>query len=162
MTTKSKVVVGRRYGGWFVIERCGNSKHGDVLWLCECKCGLHGKVTSYKLTSGRSTKCSDCGRSAYVHGDKGTKLYRLWCGMKKRCSLKSDIAYKYYGARGILVCDEWEGDYRNFKAWAMANGYKEGLTIDRIDCSGNYEPKNCQWLTRSENTKKMWLERRAS
>ena len=80
--------------------------------------------------------------------------------MKARCLNKNNIGYKYYGKRGIKVCFEWENDYLVFKQWALMNKYESGLTIDRINNKGNYEPENCQWITRSENSLKMWRERK--
>lgn len=75
-------------------------------------------------------------------------LHQMIC----RCYLEKDSAYKYYGERGIRVCDEWKnkGGIYNFHKWAMENGYKKGLTIDRIDANGNYEPSNCRWVTMKE------------
>ena len=71
--------------------------------------------------------------------------------MKQRCSNSNLPEFKYYGARGIKVCDEWF-TFVPFELWALTNGYINNLTIDRIDNDGNYEPNNCQWITRSENT----------
>ena len=62
--------------------------------------------------------------------------------------------YDRYGGRGIKVCDEWENDFQAFYNWAMSNGYRDDLTIDRIDNDGDYEPSNCQWITQAENTSK--------
>lgn len=84
------------------------------------------------------------------HKRSGTRLYNIWNGMKQRCRDKNHIKYKNYGARGIRVCDDWLHDFMNFYNWAINNGYKENLTIDRIDVNGNYEPSNCQWLTNFE------------
>lgn len=82
----------------------------------------------------------------YKHGCKNTKLYVVWCDMKARCNRKTHKAYKYYGAKGVKLCAEWD-DFSAFKEWADMNGYKEGLSIDRINNSGNYEPGNCRWVT---------------
>lgn len=81
---------------------------------------------------------------------KNTRVYRVWQSMKSRCNYKSVNGYKNYGGRGITVCDEWKNDFMNFYNWAMANGYKEGLSIDRIDVNGNYCPENCRWITMQE------------
>lgn len=86
----------------------------------------------------------------YKHGGKGTKLYEVWCSMKRRCELPSVHSYKYYGGRGISVCDEWKESFVAFRDWAYKNGYKYGLSIDRIDNNGNYEPSNCRWVTMKE------------
>ena len=78
--------------------------------------------------------------------------------MKKRCYNKKDKRYSSYGGRGITICDEWLNDFNSFYDWSMEHGYREDLTIDRIDNDGNYEPLNCQWITRSENSTKRNIE----
>jgi hypothetical protein len=85
------------------------------------------------------------------HGHHGTKVYRLWSYIVKRCEAPSSSNYKYYGGRGIKVCDEWRTSPDSFIKWAMANGYSEGMTIDRINVDGNYEPPNCRFITHKEN-----------
>lgn len=79
-----------------------------------------------------------------------TRLYSIWQGIKSRCRNPNDSQYKYYGAIGRTVCDEWAEDFNAFKLWATENGYTDLLTIDRLDNEGNYEPKNCAWRTRKE------------
>lgn len=83
------------------------------------------------------------------HYMKNTKLYSIWNEMRNRCNNPNDANYKRYGGKGICVCNEWN-DFRVFYPWAVDNGYKEGLTIDRINPLGNYEPSNCRWITRAE------------
>ena len=78
--------------------------------------------------------------------------YSQWCAMRRRCYDPAFIGYPHYGAAGITVCDEWRTCYETFQTWALAHGWKHGLTIDRIDCKGNYEPANCRWLTRAEQS----------
>ncbi len=95
------------------------------------------------------------------HGMSYTKIYGVWHGMNERCFNTRCKAYKNYGAKGVVVCDEWK-EFIPFYKWAMANGYKEGLTIDRIDSNGNYEPSNCRWVDRfvqnSNTSKNRYIE----
>lgn len=85
-------------------------------------------------------------------------IYSIWRGMKRRCYEPNRKDFKWYGGKGITVCNEWLNSYEGFKEWALTNGYKCGLTIDRIDNKKRYEPSNCQWITQSENSKKRQAE----
>lgn len=83
---------------------------------------------------------------------KDRRLYNRWCLMRRRCYDRSFISYAEYGARGITVCDEWRTDYLKFQSWAFANGWRSGLTIDRIDGTKGYSPDNCRWVTPTEQS----------
>ena len=156
-------LTGKRFGRLTVIEEAGKAKDGRIRWQCLCDCGQITETPSTKTL--RNGTCKSCGciqkdtPNKQTHGMTNTKLFRVWSGMKQRCYYRKHKSYSDYGGRGITICDEWREDFQTFYEWAMASGYQEGLTIDRIDNDGNYEPSNCQWLTRQENTSKMRIGR---
>jgi hypothetical protein len=85
-----------------------------------------------------------------------TRIYHVWNGMIGRCTHESYPSFKVYGGRGIEVCPEWRNSFEAFKEWAMANGYADNLTLDRLDGNGNYEPSNCRWATvKEQNSNKV-------
>jgi hypothetical protein len=92
------------------------------------------------------------------HGKKPALLYYIWKAIKARCFNKKVNNFRNYGGKGIIVCSEWKDDFLKFRTWALRNGYQENLTIDRINNDGNYEPSNCRWITKSENSKKSWKD----
>ena len=139
---------GKVFGYWTVIERAENHPSArSVQWLCECECGTRRVIRAWALKHGKTKSCG-CHKNDYnkTHGGKGTRLYEIWRQMRYRCENPHNQAYEKYGGRGIAVCDEWH-DFAIFRKWALENGYKDTLSIDRIENDKGYCPDNCRWAT---------------
>lgn len=135
-----------------------NKINGQVEWLCKCDCGGVKWVRSSHLRSGHTSSCG-CEKGHFSHRESDTRLYHIWAGMISRCMNVSHKQYEHYGRRNIKVCKEWL-DYVAFRDWAMANGYEDNLSIDRINNDGSYCPENCRWATakqQANNTRKTRL-----
>lgn len=142
-----KDISNQKFGRLTVLYKLHNYHKQGAYWLCICDCG---NLTEVKGAHLRDDDIKSCGCLRGAHHKSNTRLHNIWCSMRQRCYNENSQAYGYYGSRGIVVCDEWKHDFMNFYNWAMDNGYKENLTIDRIDPNGNYEPSNCRWLTNKE------------
>ena len=148
-------LTGQRFGRLVVVNQAETIRRGKTRWRCLCDCGKTVDVYAYNLRNGNSKSCGCLNRehllqSHVTHGMSNTRLYKTWCDMKARCSYPKDDSYPIYGGRGITVCRDWQNDFSAFSEWALANGYRDDLTIDRIDPDGNYEPGNCRWATTAE------------
>ena len=134
------------------------SKDRHKRYLCKCDCGKETVISSGNI--GRGTFSCGCKKKMSIPKTRGfashklyDKLYHTWLGIKYRCNNPKSKDFPHYGARGIRMCEEWTNDFMVFRTWAIANGYAEELTIDRINVNGNYEPSNCRWVTVAEQNR---------
>lgn len=142
-------LTGEQYGMLTVLERA-TSKNGRSRWLVRCDCGAERIVYANDLRRGQTRSCNGH-RDApnKTHGKEPIRLWDCWCNMRRRCIPGHPMA-KYYADRGITVCPEWQASFEVFRDWALANGYRDDLTIDRKENDKGYEPGNCQWATARE------------
>nr|DAJ74779.1 MAG TPA: PVL ORF-50-like family [Caudoviricetes sp.] len=157
-------IIGQKFGRLTVIKidhlkprynKTGGLKGHRIYYLCQCDCGNTHIAGRDGLLRGSIKSCG-CYKKEFAkqsfskHNLTNHRLYNTWCHMKRRCYNPTDKAYKNYGERGICMCQEWKDNFENFYNWAISNGYKENLTLDRIDINGNYEPSNCRFATLKE------------
>lgn len=146
-------LVGKKYGRLLVIEKT-TPLNGHTRWLCKCDCGNECIVHGISLKTGNTISCGcykeENAKRLYSTVRQNDKhLYAVWNGIKQRCRNKNNKAYHNYGGRGIDIADEWADNYETFYKWAIKNGYKKGLEIDRIDNNGNYCEENCRFTTKT-------------
>lgn len=148
-------MTGKKCGRLQVMEFSEMRKDGQAYWKCLCDCGNTVIVAGNKLRSGHTRSCG-CykttvqHRTHLIHGLTNSQLYVAWRNMISRCCNPKNTMAHRYSKRGITICEDWRRDFSAFAAWALQNGYEEGLTLDRIDVDGNYCPENCRWITRDE------------
>ena len=146
---------GQVFGKWTVIREAAPDGPFDR-WECRCVCGAVRTTRGHHLRGGRSTSCG-CNRHKGAEAAYRHRLHDTRRGMMERCSYQNHASWKNYGGKGVQVCAAWLDDPWEFYRWAEANGWAEGLQIDRIDSDGNYCPENCRWVTprvQAQNTSK--------
>lgn len=160
--------IGNTYGRLTVIA-FDHKRKGHIYYKCACECGCVTVAEAGSLRKGRTKSCGCLRRELGVenhlthgHSDR-ERLYNIWIGIRQRCNNSNYKLYKWYGGKGVKLCDEWN-DYAEFRAWAYANGYQDpqdgqtkgdAMSIDRIEPDGDYAPNNCRWVSLRENVSYM-------
>lgn len=144
-------MTGQKIGRLTVVSRAESDKHGRTQWFCVCECGVEKVVQANLLRRGETRSCGCLKHEAYNlrHGLSQSSEYNIWSKMQARCYRPGDVSFKWYGARGIEVCQRWR---ESFEAFYADMGPRPGpeYSIDRINNDGNYEPGNCRWATPKE------------
>lgn len=153
--SRTNDLLGKRFSRYVVIAKAEPyyNKDGTIQcagWLCKCDCGNVKRVRGNSLVMNKTKSCGCANREKpsnnITHHMSNSIIYMKYKGMKARCYNPNCKAFKHYGARGILVCDEWVNNFESFYQWSIANGYSDKLSLERIDVNGNYEPTNCKWI----------------
>lgn len=170
----SQEYLGKRYGRLKIIGfEHAPRPNRKWMWVCECDCGTRKVLSPGDVKNGKVRSCgclhNECAKeraTKFKHSVYEYKrLYSIYNGIKKRCYNRNELRYKDYGARGIVMCDEWlnpRDGFDRFAEWALSNGYDDTLTIERIDVNGDYAPYNCKWITLVEQSRNKrctkWVE----
>lgn len=142
-------LIGNKFNMLTITSYKKKGKNNCNYFVCLCDCGKTTEIRANHLFNDNQISCG-CIRTKYKDSKVGYAIYDTWNRMMHRCYDIKHHKYPRYGARGIVLCDEWKNDYYSFYNWSINNGFKLGLSIDRINNEGNYEPSNCRWATRKQ------------
>jgi len=150
----NKYKPGERFGRLVLVSVVSISNSGNKVWSCICDCGNITRVSTNHIGDGHTISCGCFQQERrFKHKKSKTRLHRIWLLMNFRCRDAGKESQKYYGSRGIRVCDDWMYDFNLFYKWAVLHGYLECLTIDRIDNNKGYFPDNCRWVKREDQSR---------
>jgi len=148
-----KNLIGSKFERLTVLSEFG-VKNRKRYWNCACECGNKSVVRGSELNYGSVKSCGCLQKdSVTTHGNTNKRLFRIWKQMIKRCTNPKHNRYHLYGAKGIKVCDIWLNNFSAFENWSLVNGYKDNLSIVRINTEGDYKPSNCRWSTAAEQNR---------
>lgn len=156
-------LTGKRFTRLVVLREIPERKDGVIIWECKCDCGKTVYARGQSLREGHYKSCGCLKTERFTkmakeyprkkNSPEKNRLYNIWQGMRRRTMKPNRQNYRWYGARGIRVCDEWSNSFSAFEKWAMSHGYNNDLSIDRIDPDGNYCPDNCRWASKTEQSR---------
>lgn len=166
---RKRDLTGQRFGRLVVLGEAARGRGNEIRYHCVCDCGNTTVTYRNSLMSGRAKSCGCYNKDQqaerlskelrkYDRPTREDRLYKVWKGMRERCFYAKHKGFKYYGGRGITVCDEWRSDFAAFESWALANGYDRDArhgdcTLDRVDVDGDYCPENCRWVSMAVQAK---------
>lgn len=142
-------LIGKKFNMLTIISHKKKGKYNVNYFVCKCDCGNTTEIRVSHIFHDNQKSCG-CISRKYENSVVGDAIYDTWNRMMHRCYDINHHKYPRYGARGVIICNEWKNNYDNFYNWAINNGFELGLSIDRINNDGNYEPSNCRWATRKQ------------